>query len=374
MYLICSLYCIVLQMRVSSDVGRDVEVSFFKRMLWALTIYGVVESIWAIGNAGYSDAINRYTVVLSVVNHVMIMAICYYWFCYVEAHLHSAVVDRFRLRVLCSIPFAVAILLTASSPFTGWVFGLGEANEVVRGPLYLPVLVITYLYPVVATVRAVTAAARASDLAERRDLITISTFALPPAIAGIVDTIIPMLPIVAPAFFFSFLFIFATLQESQISHDALTGLNNRRRAERYMNEGLESASVQDPFFYFVIDGDQFKAVNDTYGHLEGDRALQTIAEAIKEACSSRNVMACRWGGDEFVVMGSASDVGSPEAFASTVTSCLDAQCQARGLGYPLSVSVGWAKATSPDTDKGALVQEADRMLYEAKANRKPASA
>ena len=366
-YIICSLYCVVLYLRVSSDVGRDIEVSFFRRMLWALAIYGVVESIWAVGNYGYSDAINRWSIELSVVNHIMVMGICYYWFCYVEAHLHSAVVDRLPLRILCTIPLALAIVVTASSPWTGWVFGW-ENGQVTRGTFYLPVLVVTYLYPIVATVRVIAAGLRTSNLTERRELLIMALFALPPAIAGVADAILPMLPIVAPAFFFSLLVIFTSLQEGQISHDALTDLNNRRRADQYFDDELAHASPEDPFYYFVIDGDSFKAINDTYGHLEGDRALRAIAEGIKRACHGRNVMAARWGGDEFVVMGAASDVGDPEAFASSVSTCLEAECRAQSLAYPLSVSVGWARATSPDASKGALVEEADNMLYRVKAS------
>lgn len=182
-----------------------------------------------------------------------------------------------------AVPLVVAIGVTIATLWTGSVFAQMPDGLVQRGPWYTFVLVLAYGYAGVATIRVIAAGAAESVSATRRQLSVMASFALPPAIAGLIDTFIPMLPIVAPAFFFSFLVIFVALQEGQISHDALTGLNNRRRAERYFDEEFDRATADNPFYYFVIDGDKFKMVNDTCGHLEGDRALQAIAEAIKQA-------------------------------------------------------------------------------------------
>lgn len=373
-YVIFALMCPVLLVRIGSNTVRDLEAYFFRLMLYVLMTYCLIESVWAIGHFGLSDAIARASVPLSIINHCMIMLICFYWFCYVEARIRSRLADRMQYRIIAAIPLLVAILITISSLWTGWVFFQPEGAQIERGPLYLLVLLVTYAYPAVATVRTIQAGLASTVPAEQRQFFTMALFALPPAVAGVVDTFVPMLPIVAPAFFMSMLIIFTSLQEAQISHDALTGLNNRRRAERYFDEELAHASPENPFYYFVIDGDNFKQVNDIYGHLEGDSALRRIADGIKEACNEVNVLAARWGGDEFAVMGFQDDIGDPEQFASHIQNCVAAACTQEDVDYTLTVTVGYAQTADPGHSKQALIGSADAMLYERKRVRRARSA
>lgn len=365
-YTFCALYCAVILVRVSSDIGRQQEVFFFRLLLVALLVYCVVESVWAVGNFGYSQAINRFNLPLTIANSILVNALCYLWFCYMESYLRSQVADRKILQFLSFIPFGVSVLLSVSSLWTGWVFFIEPDGSAGRGPLYLVMVGLAYVYAIVATLRSAIGAATATERHRRIELLVMSLFVIPPAAVGVIDTIFPMMPIIAPAFFFSFLIVFTMLQDSQVSNDSLTGLNNRRRAERYLGEALSGASKFNPVLFFFLDGDSFKQVNDTYGHLEGDRALQVIADALRDSCRNTKSLAARWGGDEFVVIAQEKEVGSAEDFANMVENCLLYECSERHLPYKLTVTIGHARCIDPKQSQRSLIAEADRSLYEKK--------
>ena len=96
-----------------------------------------------------------------------------------------------------------------------------------------------------------------------------------------VDVLVPDMPVMSPAMLISIMLVLRQLQDSRISTDALTGLNNRRRADAYLEENLPRATADAPLCLYVMDMNRFKAINDTYGHLEGDRALKTMADALR---------------------------------------------------------------------------------------------
>ena len=79
-----------------------------------------------------------------------------------------------------------------------------------------------------------------------------------------------------------------------------------------------------------------------------------------------HAFAARWGGDEFVVAISGENPVQPEKVQQRIAECVNEHTQAAGIEYALSVSVGMAKCTSPDTKLTELVSEADTMLYKNK--------
>jgi diguanylate cyclase (GGDEF)-like protein len=105
--------------------------------------------------------------------------------------------------------------------------------------------------------------------------------------------------------------------------DALTGLGNRRRAETAIQEAIAAAH---PLSLLVFDMNGFKAINDRYGHNQGDQLLKVVAQRIRSAVRDTDVV-CRWGGDEFVVILPDSSLADAHGKAR--------QIQARAFGEVL---------------------------------------
>lgn len=146
--------------------------------------------------------------------------------------------------------------------------------------------------------------------------------------------------------------------------DALTGLPNRRYFFSALESLLECAEENDRFCVGLIDLDRFKPVNDTHGHVLGDRLLQLIGERMMTQCPA-NVIVARLGGDEFGLI-SMGDIEHAEAVTQAVCSAIR---QPARLGDVI-VSVGCSAglAVYPDTAASAntLFDRADFALYHAK--------
>lgn len=152
------------------------------------------------------------------------------------------------------------------------------------------------------------------------------------------------------------------------AHDALTGLYNRRYFERRLRE--ESAHARRhkrPFSLIIIDIDHFKLINDTYGHEDGDKVLRHLAELITASLREDDI-ACRYGGEEFVLLLRAT----PGASARVVANRLKTSVAAKGivLGEEerhITFSGGVAAADERNMYFcDGIVDRADKALYRAK--------
>ena len=122
-----------------------------------------------------------------------------------------------------------------------------------------------------------------------------------------------------------------------------------------------------PLWLLLIDANKFKAINDTYGHIQGDAALERIAEALRLACKGlrRRASVTRYGGDEFVVLAWEEEPGGIASLRERIREALDALNQSADSPYELTVSIGVARA-APDKTLKALIAEADHSLYAEK--------
>jgi diguanylate cyclase (GGDEF)-like protein len=153
--------------------------------------------------------------------------------------------------------------------------------------------------------------------------------------------------------------------------DALTGLYNRRAffllAEHQWQAVLRRKST---LLLFFLDIDGFKEINDTWGHKEGDHALQVLADVLRESFRGTDVIA-RMGGDEFAVVCEASAVSQ-----STIEQRLDSMVrqanQVEGRKFQLSLSVGMlvCEGSLSALTVGELVTQADALMYRQKRQRR----
>lgn len=151
--------------------------------------------------------------------------------------------------------------------------------------------------------------------------------------------------------------------------DSLTGLYNRRYLETYL-KGLMGNTVEfrKPLALLILDIDHFKAVNDTYGHIVGDRVLRTVAETLISGLRSVDMIA-RLGGEEFVVVMPETS----EDFAMSVAERLRRRVSETSIFYEgleeaisVNISIGLTLRIAEDKTAEDLMKRADQALYEAK--------
>lgn len=154
--------------------------------------------------------------------------------------------------------------------------------------------------------------------------------------------------------------------------DKLTGLANRHAFDDALQTNWnDSINHDQPLCLIIIDVDYFKMFNDQYGHVNGDKCLQKIAQVLAEVLPSNNAMAARYGGEEFVVILPNSNPLTAEYIAKNIQRRIN-QLSFTDIGLPaqtkISVSQGIACERSGQyRTPTALVCAADTALYRAKS-------
>lgn len=157
--------------------------------------------------------------------------------------------------------------------------------------------------------------------------------------------------------------------ERRATQDALTGLYNRGYFnERTANEIRRSSRSGVPFSLMILDGDHFKSVNDTYGHVTGDQVLKALSKCILENERETDV-ACRFGGEEFTICLPDTDETGAFNIAERVREAIESLqlVSEDGRHFNVTASIGVAE-WRPGEDVDALVMRADAAVYHSKHN------
>lgn len=160
--------------------------------------------------------------------------------------------------------------------------------------------------------------------------------------------------------------------EYQTHIDSLTGLFNRRAFEKKIAEEFERATrYQHPISILILDIDNFKTINDTYGHHGGDTALVKISETLR-AKTRRSDFPSRYGGEEFVLILPETDQESALQVANKIQeeirSCVFGS---NDKHFSLTVSIGISSTSNREySDWNQMLNAADQALYVAKNNGK----
>lgn len=156
------------------------------------------------------------------------------------------------------------------------------------------------------------------------------------------------------------------------NEDALTGLYNRR----YLNETItieweRAERSEEPLSVVFVDIDYFKLYNDTYGHLQGDKALLRVATILRKHMRRSSDIAARYGGEEFVLLLPNTPSAGAQVVANNIMRAIDAlkiEHKSSNVADHLTLSIGvatWAQEENMTVNK--LIAQADAAVYQAKA-------
>ncbi len=153
----------------------------------------------------------------------------------------------------------------------------------------------------------------------------------------------------------------------QATHDALTGLLNRRGMFETLEALIGETATTKPVGVLFLDLDRFKAVNDTLGHRGGDHFLRIVADRIERCIKAKGVSG-RIGGDEFIVALPGADEATTVAVAHQLQVVLGQAIHAAGRELPSSVSIGIAHAPTHGANVSEVLSNANVALYQAKTS------
>lgn len=159
--------------------------------------------------------------------------------------------------------------------------------------------------------------------------------------------------------------------EYQAMHDALTGAYNRLAFSHYMDQSLKSCKRDHGLFaVFVLDVDNFKDINENYGHQIGDQFLKQLVARIQSVIRETDVVA-RLGGDEFaIILNEFLDDATVSQFTSRLESALDRPYSLDGVELESHVSIGVSIYPDHGEQVDSLLKVADQHLYDEKKTKK----
>jgi diguanylate cyclase (GGDEF)-like protein len=257
---------------------------------------------------------------------------------------------------------AVNLAMVIASQYTGWYYSIGAGNIYARGPLY-SVSTALMIVPAVASYGVIL---WSRNRLEPKLIQPLLMFPVPPLVGIVLQLFFFGVPFALNAIVVSLLILLLYVQDRNIHSDVLTGVGNRRQMYAVISEKIRRSSPGRTFSLIMLDLDNFKAVNDSYGHEAGDRMLVGTAEMLKASVRSKDYV-IRYGGDEFLLV---ADITEQEHL-NTLLERIDARRrklnESSKLPLKLSFSVGsiiykYGEMASVDE----LIKQVDRRMYENK--------
>ena len=255
-------------------------------------------------NGGKGVGAAFFVELFNIINYISITWVSYAWINYVNVCLKGLDYTRSK-RILNSIPFVIIVILGVTNPVTHFLFTIDEQNVYQRGPGIILHWIITWGYLVYALAIIGSAIRHVNTNAEKAKLRLMTIFIIMPAIGAVLQMLFYGVTATGVGITLSILIIAYGNVQEQVSTDVLTGLNNRRSLENFIDNNVTQTGAW--FSILMCDIDKFKSINDTYGHLMGDLALRRMAGVLKSAVGRKDdnakLFLCRYGGDEFVICG-----------------------------------------------------------------------
>jgi diguanylate cyclase (GGDEF)-like protein len=360
------IFAFMVFLRLNSNLGSQREVRELRNMIYSyfgMLLFDIISYLFEDGYLAPPLWVAYLTNCLCVAS---ISLGCYFWFRFVDIRLNLKFSQHRTIQILLLIPLVFILVSYVASIWTGWLFTVDETFSYESTQAFnIVATAVNYFYLVIPTVASIYMAIKTKSHLERNEYITYSIYMVAPLTAGLVEEYLPSVPILALNIFMVIHILFLMIQSLQIYNDALTNLDNRRHLNLFLEERLGRATSERPVYLFMMDINGFKAINDKYGHVEGDNALKLFASVLRLVGEKHHAFVARYGGDEFCIVADGADQ-DPEAIASDLLkTLLDAQHPDPAKPM-VTVSLGYAALTSPKIRSEAAIAEADARLYEKK--------
>ncbi|MDO4572697.1 MAG: GGDEF domain-containing protein [Clostridia bacterium] len=340
----------------------------FDRLIWTSILLCTSEMV---AGACRGQSFPGARAILEISNLIFIEAITvtgYLWMRYVYLRLKVDGASDRRKNLYRAIPLLLFTIFALSNPFTHFLFSIDENNLYARSAGVYFHWVVSWLYLMVPTLRVVRMLIGEKSRQKRQDILPFLYFIIAPIVASLVQMLFYGVSSSQAGITISIVMICLSEKNNQIQKDSLTGLNNRRGLNKYF-ESLAMHNGDAELAAWMIDVNSFKQVNDRFGHAVGDRALLDMADVLKLVCAktAERLFLCRYGGDEFLLVGSGRSPEDGAQLKSRILHELENRNRQGDKPYVLEVSIGMASGLCADfEDFERLIHAADEAMYNDK--------
>ena len=300
----------------------------------------------------------------NIIYYILKVAIVYFWPLFIEYKINSSYKKVKKLATIFAIPLLACSLLVLTTPFSGIIFTINEDNIYTRTENYfiIPNLMII-LYVVFGAVKVYL-----NRKKEEKYLLIPAIFFIVPVLLGIVVQVFSYgISLTFIGIAIGLTGVYLSTQNESAYKDPLCGVYNRRYYIDYVRSFCNSRKKDDFLVGILIDMDNFKQINDKYGHYAGDKALQLFGSVLRKQIGDIGFVV-RYGGDEFILISKQSEA-AVDAVVANIVKEID-EINATGKNeFQLSFSYGMAKLNL-DSNMNEFLRTMDARMYEMKRNRK----
>ncbi|MGD9886746.1 MAG: diguanylate cyclase [Bacilli bacterium] len=257
------------------------------------------------------------------------------WFYFVNVFIHKKPIPLKKKHVLFLIPLFINMLFAIYSLFESSIFYIDNDNIYHRGDFFLVYVFISYFYLVLSLI--VTISKRKQI--HKSNFIPILLFNIPPIIGGVLQILFFGLLLTWQMIALSILMVFLFVQSESVITDYLTGLYNKREFENYLLSINKNKLRFRKLAGIMFDLDNFKLINDKFGHLMGDFILREIGNILRQSFRKNDFLA-RVGGDEFVAFFEISNKEDIQIFAQRLLANIEKFNDENQFPFSVSISLG----------------------------------
>lgn len=374
LYCTLNLFCVMILSMILARMCRSVDKRLGQIMLMCFIVASIIlcvaDIVWGVLDYHRSwVSVSEISFAVNGGYHIFTGVVCYLWFLFCESEQNSRVVKTKLGIILSIIPFITLVAMVVLSYKFDLIFYIDSDGTYHRGSHYPLLIGICFIYIVFTSIKALVKSFFRINYMERRRYQTLASFCVVPVISGALQVLFVGSPLLSAGLAFAALQVYMDSMEQLISVDPMTMLNNKAQMEKHLDHCIKNRSDKQTIYLFIMDIDYFKKINDTYGHVEGDEAIVIAADAIRTVIRKTNFFACRYGGDEFVVIAETDGEFKPKDFIAGVNNELRDLCLNREKKYVLRFSVGYKRLDESIETVLDFVEKADEGLYRIKKAR-----
>lgn len=371
-YLEINIVCIVILLTLFDKFKDECEINhtskYYEKTLLATTFFSFFDLIGGIlGGTMYEY--NR--LVLIVSNSLYFFSGSLIGYFYTNYILHKIGKEEKKWqKALIFIPVLLVTILLVINLFNGMLFTINENNLYSRGKYIYIYSIVIATYIIVMGANLVYCYFKNIDNKKlKEEFKKLLIFTSIPIVSALIQNFNYGITLGQVGLTLSVLLIYLNGQKKDSNIDELTGIYNRRAFNRNVSRLFNSKKLM---FLMLMDANDFKMINDKYGHLEGDKALVAIANILKNAISNtdKDYFLARYGGDEFIIVGEIKSQDDVDELMLQIEEEEKRYNKETKNKYNIKLSIGYSLRNNEHTSVESLIEAADNKMYARKKEMK----
>lgn len=307
---------------------------------------------------------------ITTIMHVFLFTlgpvVAYLWYKFTYLWVYGDSKFSFKRKMMLMIPIIINALIVFASPFNGLVFQISRDNVYKRGVLFFAPISVSFFYLLYSFIFIYLNRKKICKV----EFLPLLSFGIFPMLGVLIQSLFYGILLMWSSISLSLVFVYIYLQHGMMQTDYLTGAWTREKFQRYLKRRIEQNRNKN-FTIVFIDLDNFKKINDAFGHNEGDKALKAVVEIINKVLQKGDFIT-RYGGDEFVLFLNTENKEDVQTVMKRVFEAFKDYNDNSDKPYKLNFSYGY-KAYDSEMHMSAYqyISYADELMYVSKNSKKP---